>query len=59
VLIQAGQEKDFLTEAAPGAGDDVCNDFLIGMAEVRPAVDVINRGRDVKRFGHLNRAIYR
>jgi len=32
--------------------DDVGDDFLAGMAEVRLAVDVINGGGDVKPFVH-------
>jgi len=35
-----------------GARDDVGNDLLVGMAEMRLAVDVINRGGDVKPFAH-------
>ena len=52
VLVEAGQEKNFLSQAAPRPRDDVGNDLLIGMAEVRLAVDVINRGGDVKPFAH-------
>jgi len=52
VLVQAGQEKNLLTQAAPGARDDVGNDLLVGVAEVRLPVDVINCGGDVKPFAH-------
>jgi len=53
VLVQTRQEKYLLAEAPPRPGDDVCSDLFIGMAEVRLAVDVINRGGDVKPFAHL------
>ena len=52
VFIEAGQEKNLLTQAAPRPRDDVGDDFLVGMAEVRLAVDVINGGGDVKLFVH-------
>ena len=52
VFVQAGQEKNFLPEAAPRPRDDVGDDLLVGMAEMRLAVDVINRGGDVKPFVH-------
>ena len=52
VLVQAGQEKDLLPKAALGTGDHVGDDLFIGMAEVRLAIDVVNRGRDVKSFAH-------
>ncbi len=52
MFIQAGQKKNFLTMAASRPRDDVGDDFLVGMAEMRLAVDVINRGGDVKPFAH-------
>ena len=52
VLVEAGQEKNLLAQAAPRPRDDVGDDLLVGMAEMRLAVDVINRGGDVKPFAH-------
>ena len=52
VFIEAGQKKNLLAQAAASAGDDVRDDFLVGVAEVRLAVHVINRGRQVKAFAH-------
>ena len=52
VFVEAGQEKSFLTEAAARPRDDIGDDFLVGVAEMRLAVDVINRGGDVKPFVH-------
>ncbi len=57
VFVEAGQEKNFLTQAAPCARDDVGNDLLISMAEVRLPVDVINRGGDVKPFAHRTHSV--
>src|SRR5437868_13241777 len=53
VLIQTGKEKHLVTEAAPSTGDHVRNDFLVGMAEVRLPIDIINRGCDVETLAHL------
>ena len=52
MLVEAGQEKYFLAETAPRAGDDVGDDLLIGVAEMRLAIHVINRRGDVKPFAH-------
>ncbi len=52
VFIEAGQKKNFLSQAAPRARDDIRDDFLVSVAEMRLAVDVINRGGDVKPFAH-------
>jgi len=52
VFIKARQKKNFLTEAAARPRDDIGDDFLVGMAKVRLAVDVINGGGDVKLFAH-------
>src|SRR6266516_7616584 len=52
VLIQASQKKNIVAQAAVGAGDDIGNDLFVGVAEMRLAVDVVNRCRDVKPFSH-------
>ena len=52
VFVEAGQEKHFLTEAASRARDDIGDDFLVSVTEMRLAVDVINRRSDVKPFAH-------
>src|SRR5450756_1353970 len=55
VLVKAGEKKHFLAQAAACAGDDIGNDFLVGMAEVRLPIDVIDRRRDVKPFIHYDK----
>ena len=52
VFVEAGQKKNFLSQAAPCAGDDIGDDFFVGVAEVRLAVHIINRRGDVKPFAH-------
>ena len=52
VLIEAGQVKHLLPETAMCPGDDVGDDFLVGVTEVRFAVDVIDGGGQVKPFTH-------
>jgi hypothetical protein len=57
VFIEAGEKKNFLTEAASRPRDDVGDDFFVGMAEVWLAIDVINRGGDVKPFAHVENSV--
>jgi hypothetical protein len=57
VLVQAGEEEDLVAEAAARAGDDIGEDLFIGVAEVRGAVDVIDRGGDVELFAHPGRIV--
>ena len=52
VFIEAGQVKHLLPETAMRPGDDVGDDFLVGVTEVRFAVDVIDGGGQVKPFTH-------
>ena len=52
MLIQAGQEKYFLSEASSRAGNHISNDFLVSMAQMRLAIYVINRCCDVKALAH-------
>ena len=52
VLIEPRQKKDIALQTALTAGDHVGNNLLIGMAEMRLPVDIINRGRDVERLAH-------
>ena len=42
-----------------GAGDHVGDDFFVGVAEVRLAVDVVDGGRDVEAFAHLLLILWR
>src|ERR1039458_7519168 len=49
VLVEAGQKKNLLAQAAPRAGDDVGDDFFVGMAEMRLAVHIIKSRAGVKR----------
>src|SRR6185436_7954956 len=57
VLVEAGQEKRLLSETAPGAGDYVRNDLFVRMTQVRLAIHVINRGGNIKSFGHLRASL--
>ena len=52
VLVEAGQVKHLLTQTMPRARDNVGDDFLISMPEMRLAVDVINGGGDVEFLAH-------
>ena len=53
VFVEAGQKKHRLTEASAGAGYHVGENFFVGMAEVRLAIGVVDRGGQVKTFAHL------
>src|SRR5258705_767618 len=53
VLVKTCQEKYVLTQAAARPGDHVGNDLLVGVPEMRLAVDVVNGRRDVIPFRHL------
>ena len=50
MLIQTGQIEDLLTKTSARARDHVGDYLLIGMTEVRLAVDVIYGCRDVELF---------
>jgi hypothetical protein len=39
------------------ARDHIGNDFLVGVPEMRLAIDVINRGRDVESLAHVLRSL--
>ena len=52
VFVETGKIENFLPETATGAGNHVSDDLLVGVAEVRLAIDIINGGGDVKRFAH-------
>ena len=52
VLIQAGQEIGLDPQAAPPPGDDVGDHFFVSVAQVRPAVDVINGRCNVEPLVH-------
>jgi hypothetical protein len=54
VFVEAGQEKNFLSETAPRARDDIGDDLFVGVAKMRLPVDVINRRGDVKPFAHVS-----
>ena len=61
VLVGARQEMDFVTHQAPIAGNNVRQHFLIGMAQVRRTVHVIDRGGDVEprhgRDSHIQKGV--
>src|SRR5262249_26557672 len=48
VLVEAGQEVDVVASHAPIARDDVGSDLLVRVADVRVAVCVVDRGREVE-----------
>jgi hypothetical protein len=53
VLIQTGQEIRVLAHAPARARNHIGDYFLIGVAQVRRTVDVINGCRQIKAFAHL------
>ena len=55
MFIEAGQEKNLLPETPARARNHVGDDFLVSVAEVRLAVQIIDGGRDVKALTHLNK----
>jgi hypothetical protein len=55
VLIGAGQEKSIGSEQALAARNSVTGNSRVGMPDMRPRIDVINWGRDVKSLLHVNR----
>ena len=52
MFVEPGQEVDRASAHAHVAGDHVGEDFLVGMAEVRRAVGVVDGRGDVERTGH-------
>src|SRR5207302_638240 len=53
MLVQPGQEKGFLPKTASRARNDVGYDLFVRVPQVRLAVDVINRGGQVKALAHV------
>jgi len=53
VLVQPGQKKRLLPQAAARPHDHVRDDLLVRMTEMRVPVDVIDCCRDVKTLAHL------
>jgi hypothetical protein len=58
VFVQAREEEDFLPEAAARPGDDVRDDFLVGVPDMRLAVDIINGRGDVKTLAHRTNSVW-
>ena len=54
VLVGAGEEESFRAQHALPTSDRVAGDCCVGVADVRPRVDVVNRGRDVKLIRHFS-----
>ena len=52
MLVESGDEVDWAAAHAHVPGDHVGEDFLVGMAEVRRAVGVVDGRGDVERTGH-------
>ena len=57
MFIEAGEEEDLLSQTASRPRDDVSRDFLVSMAEMRLAIDIINRGGDEKPFAHAKSSV--
>src|SRR5450432_1195874 len=55
VLIDAGEEENRVAFQPMITRDDIGEHLLVGMANVRRAVGVVDRGGDVERFGHRAR----
>jgi hypothetical protein len=52
MLIQAREEVRRMAEQALAPGDDVGEDLLVGVAQVRGAVGVVDRGGQVELTRH-------
>src|SRR6266446_4192579 len=52
VFVGAGQEPGVVTEHAVAARDRVAGKGGVGVSDVGTRIDVIDRGRDIKRFAH-------
>ena len=50
VLVGAGQEEDLVAHQPPETRDDVGQDLLVGMAQVRRPVGVVDGGGEVERL---------
>ena len=48
VLVRAGEEPDVVAHPPPVAGDDVGDDVLVHVPDVRVVVDVVDGGGDVE-----------
>src|SRR5687768_2452471 len=52
VLIDPGEKENRLAIEAMITREDVCENLLVGVAEMRRRVRVVDRGRDEKSLGH-------
>src|SRR5580692_3066115 len=52
VLVGARQEKSVIAQQSMTACNRVAGDGRVRVADVRPRIDIVNRGRDVKLPGH-------
>ena len=52
MFVGPGLEPDVAAQLALEAGDDIGGNRFIGMADVRLAVGIADRGGDIERFGH-------
>ena len=52
VFVEAGEEKDVVAFETLVAGQHICRNRRVGMADVRDIVDVVNGSRDVKGLRH-------
>ena len=57
VLIDAGEEENLLALQPMITRDDVGEDLLVRMADVRRTVGVIDRGGEIERFRHRAQSI--
>ena len=52
VFVNAGEKKHVLAKTPTRTGNDIRDDFLVRMAEVGLAIDVINRSGYIKTLAH-------
>ncbi len=57
MFVEAGQKKHIMTQEPAGPGNHIRDDLFLGVAEMRLAVDVINRCGDVEPFVHSRRTV--
>src|SRR5204863_4508275 len=52
MLVGSSQKKRIKTHHALAAGNGVAGERSVSVSDMRPGVDIINRGRDVELFLH-------
>ena len=57
VFIRARQKKHLFTQGALGPGHYVRDNLLVGVAQVRLAIHIVNGGRQIKSLTHAQRSV--